>query len=171
MDFTIFFKDKAIKNSEKTIILAEWLGSNPQELMRLIKFAENSKDAVKGTCIEAIEHVTLKQPEMLSNEAFEFVVKSLADKTPRVKWESARVVGNTAHLFSQYIDAAVNGLLANSEHEGTVVRWSAAFALGKILILNRPVNQTLIPATQAIVEREEKNSIKKIYLAALKKAK
>lgn len=171
MNLNEFFKDKSIKNSEKTVQLSEWLAENPGELGTLIGFAGKAKDAVKGACIEAIEHVTLKDPRVMTDEAFGFVVMSLSDKAPRVKWESARVIGNTAHLFAEGLQEAVNGLLLNSGHEGTVVRWSAAYALGKILMLNSPLNKTLIPAAQAIVEKEEKNSIKKIYIAALKKAK
>ena len=59
-------------------------------------------------------------------------------------------------------------LLENTEHEGTVVRWSCAYALGEILKLKTKNNTELLPAIKAISEREEKNSIKKIYLAAMK---
>jgi hypothetical protein len=51
-----------------------------------------------------------------------------------------------------------------------VVRWSAAMALGEIIKFKTTVNKNLIPAVDGILKREEKNSIKKIYLAALKKA-
>jgi hypothetical protein len=49
------------------------------------------------------------------------------------------------------------------------VRWSAAYALGQIMLLKLPVNKGLIPAAEAICAREEHNSIRKIYLAAIKK--
>jgi hypothetical protein len=51
------------------------------------------------------------------------------------------------------------------------VRWSAALALGEIIKMKTAINQELIPAIESICEQEEKNSIKKIYIAALKKAK
>jgi hypothetical protein len=51
------------------------------------------------------------------------------------------------------------------------VRWAAAFALGEIIKLKLPINQDLVPTIENIIEREEKNSIKKIYQAALKKIK
>jgi hypothetical protein len=54
---------------------------------------------------------------------------------------------------------------------GTVVRWSTAFALGQIIKIKSSLNKELIPTAEAICEREEKNSIKKIYLEALKKVK
>lgn len=56
-------------------------------------------------------------------------------------------------------------------HEGTVVRWSAAFALGETIKLKLPLKKNLIPFAEEIALNEEKNSIKKIYQAAIKKAK
>ena len=88
-----------------------------------------------------------------------------------MKWEAARVIGNTAAQFPKKISDAIPHLLQQSNHKGTVVRWSAAFALGEILKLKTKLNATLIPEIELAMEKEEKNSIKKIYLAALRKAK
>jgi HEAT repeat protein len=95
---------------------------------------------------------------------------ALGSKAPRVKWEAARVIGNTAHLNPQKLDEVIICLLQNSEQEGTVVRWSAAYALGAILQIKSPHQKELLLAIEAIVLREEKNSIRKIYLAAIKKS-
>jgi len=57
-----------------------------------------------------------------------------------------------------------------AKDSGTVVRWSAAFALGQIIKLNTLRNKELIPAAEIIINREEKNSIKKIYTEAIKKS-
>lgn len=117
-----------------------------------------------------MEFATKQQPTILTKNAFAFVCDTLTAKAPRVKWESAKVIGNTAALFSDQLDEAIVNLLQNSEHEGTVVRWSAAYALGEIIQLKTALNNELIPAVEAICNREEKNSIRKIYLDALKKA-
>ena len=93
----------------------------------------------------------------------------MTEKAPRIKWESAKVVANISHLYPDKLDEAINNLLSNSEHSGTVVRWSAAFALGQIIKIKTSRNKDLISAIESICKREEKNSIKKIYLDALKK--
>ena len=93
----------------------------------------------------------------------------LTAKAPRVKWESAKVVGNIAHLYPAKLDTAIMHLLANTNHDGTVVRWSAAFALGEILKLKTKHNSSLLSRIEKICDQEEKNSIKKIYQAAIKK--
>jgi hypothetical protein len=59
--------------------------------------------------------------------------------------------------------------LMNADHEGTVVRWSAATALSAILLLKTGHNEILVPAVEALLDREGKDSIRKIYSAALKK--
>lgn len=135
----------------------------------LTAFAEKAKDPAKTTCIEALEFATKQKPAIADKKCFLFVSTALTAKAPRVKWESARVIGNVAHLFPDNLDEAIKNLLVNSEHEGTVVRWSAAFALGEILKLRTKYNNQLMPAIEAIIGREEKNSIKKIYLEAVKK--
>jgi hypothetical protein len=81
------------------------------------------------------------------------------------------VIGNVARLFPENLETAINNLLVNTEHEGTVVRWAAAFALGEIIKTKAPISKGLIPAVEAICNREEKNSIRKFYVDALKKIK
>jgi hypothetical protein len=163
--------DKLIKPKDKTETIAKMLTDAILTVEELIGFASEARDADKATCIEALEYVSQKLPEIVNADAFGFVARSLAEKAPRVKWESARVIGNTAHLFAGNLDTAIRNLLANTEHPGTVVRWSAAFALAQVIKLGLPANKDLLPAIEAIVNREDKNSIRKIYLEAFKKAK
>lgn len=160
---------KHLKPSEKTTTLSQWLLDGTVSLETLLGFAQHAKDSPKATCIEAIEYATQQQPQIASFACLQFVSQSLTAKAPRVKWESAKVIGNIAHLFPQQLDLAIQNLLTNTQHTGTVVRWSAAFALGQII--QTPIKQVkeLIPMIQSICEREEKNSIKKIYISALKK--
>lgn len=171
MNIGELIKDKTIKPKEKTETISLWLLDGTLNVKDLIEFALKGKDPVKATCIEAIEFATKQKPAIADESVFTFVTNTLTAKAPRVKWESAKVVGNIAHLFPSKLDEAISNLLENSEHDGTVVRWSAAYALGEILKLKTKHNVELLPAIEAICEREEKNSIKKIYLAAIKATK
>ncbi|UKB85116.1 hypothetical protein LF887_05680 [Chryseobacterium sp. MEBOG06] len=165
------FKDKTIKSKEKAKVMSQWIIEKSLPTDELIAFAEKSKDPVKAACIEALEYATKENPDLADESVFLFVINSLTEKAPRIKWESAKVIGNTAHLFPENLDQAIKNLSSNTEHEGTVVRWSAAFALGEILKLKTSHNTTLLSALENISEKEEKNSIKKIYLDAFKKTK
>lgn len=169
MDILSLLNDKGLKPKVKTETLSAWLIDNKITTYSLVAFAETAKDPAKATCIESLEFATKQKPTIATEKTFQFVSQTLTSKAPRVKWESAKVIGNTAHLFTDKLDEAIKNLLDNSEHEGTVVRWSAAFALGEILKLNTKHNKDLLPAVETICMREEKNSIKKIYLDAIKK--
>jgi hypothetical protein len=169
VDITTLLNDKGLKPKVKTETLSSWILDSRINVDDLSAFAETAKDPAKATCIEALEFATKQKPTIANKKAFQFVTQTLTAKAPRVKWESAKVIGNTAHLFPEQLDEAIKSLLDNSEHEGTVVRWSAAFALGEILKLKTKHNKDLLPAIKTICKREEKNSIKKIYIDAVKK--
>ncbi len=169
MNIAELFNDKLSKPKEKVELLSQHLLAKTISVDEVVGFATSAKDPVKGSCIESLEFATKQQPEIITKSAFDFVVRSLTEKAPRIRWESAKVIGNTAHLFADHLETAITNLLVNTEHEGTVVRWSAAFALGEILKLKTKHTADLLSAMEVITEREEKNSIKKIYQAAIKK--
>lgn len=150
-------------------MICSWLLEKKISAKELAASAEKLKDPAKATCIEAFEFATRQNPAVIDKSSFRFVTASLTSKAPRVKWESAKVIGNTVHLFKDELDEAIKNLLDNAEDEGTVVRWSAAFALGEIVKLKTSHNKALVPAIEAICNMEEKNSIRKIYLDAVKK--
>ena len=162
--------DVFLSTKEKTETISKALLEAQLDAAHLIAFAATSKDPIKATCIEAVEFATHQVPGIANKAVLDFVTKELSAKAPRVKWESAKVIAHIAPIFPEHLSDAVNALLVNTEHSGTVVRWSAATALGEILKLNLPRFNALRPALEVVCEREEKNSIKKIYQAAFKKA-
>lgn len=169
MDLSVLLQSKSIKPKDKTTQISEALLAKTIRAEQLVEIAATLKDPGKATCIEALEFATKTQPQLAGINVFEFVTQHLSSKAPRVKWESAKVIANTAHLFKTKLDNAINALLINTEHEGTVVRWSAATALSGILQLKTNHNNELVPTIEAIINREEKESIRKIYKQALKK--
>jgi HEAT repeat protein len=169
MQIEHILNDKQLKAKTKVEAIAQLLLANTVNIKDLVKVAKASKDPEKATCIEAIEFATKSKSSIASYACLEFVAEMLTEKAPRVKWESAKVIGNIAHLFPGRLDDAIKNLLTNTEYSGTVVRWSAAYALGEIIKLKTNRNKDLLPAIEAICKREEANSIRKIYLAAMKK--
>ncbi len=161
--------DKTKKAKEKVEIISKWLLDGTLQLEELIVFAEQANDSHKGTCIEAVEFATRKNPTIVDENFLEFVTTTLTDTAPRVKWESAKVVGNIAKLFPTKLTKPICNLLINAKHKGTVVRWSAAFALTEILKLNTKHNTKLLPTLNKICENEHANGVKKKYLEAIDK--
>ena len=171
MNIEEVLKDKSLKAKQKKEMLSKSILDGLLPINNVIAFAKNSKDAAKASCLEAIEYATKENPGIATESVFIYATQCLAEEAPRVKWESAKVIGNTAHLFTEKIDNAIVNLLVNTEHNGTVVRWSAAHALAQILQIRTPHSRGLLPAIENIYEREEDNAIKKIYMKAIKKAK
>lgn len=169
MDILATINDKTVKAKAKTETISEWLLTRKITAKELITVAATLRDPAKAVCIEALEFASKQQPAVADKATFRFVINSLTSKAPRVKWESAKVIGNTAHLFKEELGEAIRFLLQNTESNGTVVRWSAAFALGEIIKLKTRHNKDLLPAAETICRNEEKNSIKKIYAAAFRK--
>ena len=170
MDLKAHFADKTTKPKETIEILSTAVLNGEVETSELIEFATSQKDPVKASCIEALEFATQTKPELLDDNPFDFVTENLSAKAPRIKWESAKVIGNTAKIFSKKLSSAIEKLIENTIHEGTVVRWSAAYALGEILKLEEHTAK-LLPVAKEIMKKEEKASIQKIYQKAIKNCK
>lgn len=165
------FKDKTIKAKAKVSTIGEWLLNGELPIDELIAYAEKQKATDKATCIEAVEYATKKTPTIADENLLTYVTKALKDDEPRVKWESAKVIGNIAKLYPNQLDKAINNLLPNAEKTGTVVRWATAYALAEILKLKTENNKKLLPKIETLCEKEDDNGVKKKYLDAIKKVK
>jgi hypothetical protein len=165
------FQDKTTKAKAKVSTIGEWLINGELPLDELVAYAEKQKAADKATCIEAVEYATKKDPSIADENLLIYVTKALKDLEPRVKWESAKVIGNIAKMFPALLDKAINNLLPNAENKGTVVRWATAYALSEILKLKTVSNKKLLPKIESLCEQEVDNGVKKKYVDALKKVK
>ena len=162
-------RDKSLKPKEKTELLCNWLLEGKLAREALLEFASSAKDPAKATCIEALEFALQMNDKLVGDTEFRFVTEALTSTAPRVKWESAKVIARVAAHHQSDLEPAITNLRVKADHEGTVVRWSAATALGAIYLLKTSHNDLLKPALEALLNREEKGSICKIYAAALRK--
>jgi HEAT repeat protein len=163
--------DEILKSKKKTkeivTLLAEKLKSDKGLVVNLIRCFKNGSVAEKGNCIEAIEYITKEDPEFAEN-CLGFVIENINNEAPRVKWETARIIGNVAQRFPDKIKKTVPKLLENTKDKGTVVRWSAAFALTEIAKSNPELQKELTTKFNEIVKRESNNGVRNIYLKYLK---
>lgn len=171
MNPELLLQDATINAKAKAAQIGKWLLNKELLVDELIDFAKNQDTVNKATCIEAMEYATKKIPEIATRNLLNYATNSLKSVTPRVKWESAKVIGNIAKLFPDDLKKTVANLLANTENQGTVVRWATAFALAEILKLKTSLNTTLVAAIENIYKNEADNGVKKKYLEGLKKFK
>lgn len=153
---------ETLKPKEKTAKLAQCLKSEPKAMGELLELWKTAKDPVKGTLLSAITLIVSENPGFIGDH-LDFVIAQIGHKAPRVKWESAEIVGHASKVFPDKVMAAVPALLENTGFDGTVVRWSAAFALSEILVNIPSSRDQLMPKINAILEHETNDGVKSLF--------
>jgi hypothetical protein len=77
-----------------------------------------------------------------------------------------------AKNYPEQVTAAIPDLLKNTTNEKintTVIKWCAAFALTEIAKYNLQARNQLIPAFNRLIQSEENNGVKNMYVKAMKK--
>lgn len=78
------------------------------------------------------------------------------------------MIGNVSARYPEKAAGAIDKLLTNAKNKGTVVRWSAAFALSEIVKYNTKIRKTLLGQIESILKKEQNSGVKNVYLKALK---
>ena len=73
--------------------------------------------------------------------------------------------------YPDEVDEFIDPLLQNTQNSGTVVRWGSAYALSRIIVLERYKNSVLVDTVREIFEAEQENGVKNQYAKALKRIK
>jgi len=155
------------KPKEKVDTLAKEVKENRISIKQLIAYFEIGSVSEKGSCIEAIERIAREKPEIILPH-IDFIIDHINDQAPKVKWETARVIGNFSQKYPNEVAKAIPKLLLNAKDAGTVVRWSAAFALTEIAKNHLKLRKELVPRFKEIAEKEKNKGVKNLYVKALK---
>lgn len=162
------FDDKNIKPKEKVTRLSNYIIDKKVSVTDVLIYTDKKKETIIASCVEAFEIVSRTAPQLITKEVIVFVSKTLSAKAPRLKWESAKVLGNSAANYVNEYKEAIPTLIQLTEYDGTVVRWSAAYAIASIIQHKSKWQADLIKLAEHLAEHEEKGSISKIYKKALK---
>lgn len=162
---TILQSDK--KPKEKVSLLADKAKKDKKILDELVEYFEAGSVADKGNCIEVMEYVSQDKPELII-PYLDFIIENLDYNAPKVKWETARVIGNLASKYPDRVEKSIKKLVLNAKDDGTVVRWSVAFALTEIAKSNSKLQKELVKRFNQIVKEESNNGVKNVYLKTLK---
>ena len=165
-----FMLSPAVKPKEKVLRLADFMKTKPHEIKNVIDWAQSSRLPMQSLVMEAFEIYTRSHNKDESRIIWQFACAGVQSNQPSLIRESARVLANIANSHIDFAGDAIPRLLELTEHPGTVVRWSAAQALTSICSADQKFNFNLNPVLESIASREEKMSIRKIYLKALVKS-
>jgi hypothetical protein len=156
------------KSKEKVSLVVEEVGKDKKLFNELMKILETGTDVEKGTCADAMKHITKENPE-IALPYIDKIINYINHKVTRVKWGVPESIGNIAQKFPKEVEEAVPKLLINTKEESTVIRWCAAFGLTEIAKSNTKLQKNLIKKFSDILKKEPNNGVKNVYIKALKK--
>lgn len=159
-----------VKPKEKQALLVEAVVSGTVPVKEFIAFFESAKNTDKGSCADAMKHISAQKPALLA-PYIELLSKYINHPLPRVKWGVQEAIGKLAKDYPEKAAKAIPNLLKNTTEEKentTVVKWCAAYALAEIAKHNPKVRKQLLPLFDAILAAEKNNGVKNVYLKAIK---
>ena len=172
MDTVGSLKQKGIKKLEAREKIAAAITDGSFSLGELQSRIGELKEKQIATVLEAIEEVTgRRERPALGVEYLRFAEDYILSENNSCKREASRVTGNMAADYPSELDGAVEALLRNTGDSGTVVRWGSAYALSRIIILERYRDSALVQKVKALYEAEQENGVKNQYKKALRRIK
>jgi hypothetical protein len=156
-----------IKSKEKTGRLIQLIQNDNDHLQEIIDILQTGSDVDKGTCADILKHISNDSPDIVLPH-LDILIDFINYKAPRVKWGIPESIGNLAQKYPRQAARAIPKLLLNTKEESTVVRWCAAFALSEIVKHDIDSRKELVPTFKKILEKEQNNGVKNVYLKALK---
>lgn len=155
------------KHKEKINLIVNEVLNNEKLIVQLVELLKLGSDVEKGTSAEIMKFVSKEKPELLIS-FIETLIEFIDHKANRVKWGIPETIGNLAREYPEEVEIAIPKLWINTTHKSTVVRWCAAYALTEIGKNNARKRAELVPRFTAIIETEQNNGVKNVYLKALK---
>ncbi|MBU1088303.1 hypothetical protein KKA02_00275 [Patescibacteria group bacterium] len=155
------------KHKQLVLDLANKIKKDKKLFSQLVDAFEAGSDVEKGTCAEVMKYVTVEKPEYALFH-IGTIIKYINYDAPRVKWGCPETIGNVAKKFPDKVEKAIPNLFINTKDKSTVVRWCAAYALTETAKYNSKKQKELISKFKIIIEKEQNNGVKNVYLKTLK---
>ncbi len=171
MDVIEILKDKSIKKLQARELIVRAIADGSFSLREFESRLGELNEKQIATVLEAIEEITGKKIKPLGAEYLLFAQRFILSENNSCKREASRIVGNMAADHPDLSDDAVAALLQNAQNDGTVVRWSSAYALSRIIVLERYRGSSLVDTVRGIYEAEEESGVRNQYKKALKRIK
>jgi hypothetical protein len=159
--------DTNLKHKKKVTKITEEINNNNKLFKELIELFRSGNDVTKGTCAEVMKFISQKTPQLFLPYLDE-LIEYVNYKAPRVKWGIPESIGHLAKTYPNRVAKAIPKLIENTKNKSTVVRWCAAFGLSGIAKYNIKLQDELVNKFKQIIEIEQNNGVKNVYLKTLK---
>ena len=170
MSIIELLKDKSFKGTERRQAVVNMIVAGELTVNEVAAIATTIGEKQIATVLEAVEEVSNKHLCPLEAAWLQWAEPYISSENNSCRREASRIVGNMAAQYPDLLDDAIERLMKNTSEEGTVIRWAAAYALSRIVVLDRYAKSDLYDRLVAVCEREEENGVKNQYLKALRKA-
>ena len=170
MSIVELLKGKSLKGTERRQAVVNMIVAGELTVNEVAAIATTIGEKQIATILEAVEEVSNKHLCPLEAAWLQWAEPYISSENNSCRREASRIVGNMAAQYPDLLDEAIERLMKNTSDEGTVIRWAAAYALSRIVILDRYAKSDLYDRLVAVCDREEENGVKNQYLKALKKA-
>ena len=170
MTIVELLKDKSLKGVERRQAVVNMIVAGKLTVNEVTALADAIGEKQVATVLEAVEEVSNKRLRSLEAAWLQWAEPYISSKNNSCRREASRIVGNMAAQYPDLLDEAIERLMKNTKDEGTVIRWAAAYALSRIVVLDRYAKSDLYDRLVAICDREEDNGVKNQYIKALNKA-
>ena len=170
MNIIELLKDKSLKGTERRQAVVNMIVAGELTVTEVAAISAISGEKNVSTVLEAVEEVSNKHLCPLESAWLQWAESYISSENNSCRREASRIVGNMAAQYPDLLDDAIERLMKNTSDEGTVIRWAAAYALSRIIVLDRYAKSDLYDRLVAVCDREEDNGVKNQYLKALKKA-
>ena len=151
---------------EKVLLLARQMKGRNDLLTEMADYCQNAKDADKGICLAAVNHITKDDPTFVQNH-IDFIISQIDNKSAQVKLEASEIIASAAKAFPDQVVKAIPRLMEISKDESSIVRWGAAYGLTEIAKNNPKTRKELIRFFKAEAKKEKQSSVRNLYLEAL----
>lgn len=165
------FNDKSIKKIDARAMIVDGILQGNYTIEEIESTSQKLKEKKISTILEAIEKISNRGLITLSLDYLEFAKKYISINENSCKREASRIVGNLASKYPQAVRDCIPALLDNAKDDGTVIRWSSAYALSRIILLEEYCNTDLYEKLVSICDNEQENGVKNQYIKAFKKIK
>lgn len=169
-DFLIVLSDKSLKGVARREVIINLITSGEFPFSVIEQCAEGLDDKKLATILEAMEEISRSDISLPTANWLHLAQKYINSDSNSLKREASRVIGNIAHLFPDDLSDAIAALKVNTSDAGTVVRWAAAYALSRIIVIEQYAKSPLYDYLVDVGEKEVDNGVKSQYVKALKKA-
>ena len=170
MTVTEIMNDKSLKRLEKRNFLVEAIINREFNFSIISEACKSLHEKNISLLLEAIEEVSRSKEFELEADYLDLAEKYILSSDNSCKREASRIVGNLANKFPTKLDNAITALLQNTKNDGTVIRWSSAYALSLIIIIPQYAESPLFEQISDLCIKENESGVKNQYIKALKKA-